>query len=321
MDRLRIFAGNSHIRLAKRIAENLEPGELNKVKIGRFADGEISITDLENVRGCDTFIIQPTQPPGDNLLELLFLADTMKRASALSITAVIPYFGYARQDRKTASRDPITASTIARLLEASKVDRILTMNLHTDQLEASFNVPVDHLRSRQLMIRILKKKVTPNTVLVSPDIGFIKTVRRYARLLGDVEYAWIDKRRQKANQSEVMSINGASVEGKDLIFIDDMIDTGGTMTKAVKKAKSLGAESIIIVATHGVFGNGAGNNLKAAPIDEIIITNTLPRYGNIGLRKIMKAKGGKLTIVDVAPMFARAIRKIQNNESLRPLFT
>jgi len=316
---LKIFAGNSHIALARKIRENLEPCTLDKVTVGKFADGEIHIKDLENVRGADCFIIQPTQAPGDNLLELLFLADTLKRSSARSVTAVIPYFAYARSDRKDAPRAPIIASAVAHLLEAMGVDRILTMDLHSDQLEAIFQIPVDHLRAKFLLTKELKKHITDNSILVGPDIGVIKTLRWYAEVL-KLPFAWIDKSRPAANENEVMSVNGADIKDKDLWFIDDMVDTGGTMIKGIRACFLRGAASANIVATHGIFGKGASKTLGKATINKLIITNTLPNYGNARLRGIMKAKGGKLIVVDTAPMFAKAIRNIYESRSLGELF-
>ena len=316
---LKIFAGNSHMALARKIRENLEPRTLDKVTVGKFADGEIHLKDLENVRGADCFIIQPTQAPGDNLLELLFLANTLKRSSARSVTTVIPYFAYARSDRKDAPRAPIIASAVARMLESMGVDRILTMDLHSDQLEAIFKIPVDHLRGKFLLVNELNKYTDYNSVLVGPDIGVIKTLRWYSDKL-ELPYAWIDKSRPAANENEVMSVNGADVNGKDLWFIDDMVDTGGTMIKGIRACLERGAASANIVATHGVFGKGASKTLEKAPINKLIITNTLPNYGNARLRGIMKKKGGKLIVVDTAPIFARAIRNIYESRSLGELF-
>lgn len=294
--------------MAGRIAARLNT-ELNTVKVGRFADGEIKITNLENVRGCDCFIIQPTHAPADNLLELLLLADTLKRASAKSVTAVIPYFGYARQDRKHMGRTPISAKTVANLIEAAGIDRVLTMDLHTDQLQGFFNIPTDHIYARPVILEAMKTE-TP-ILLCAPDIGSIKNVRWYAEKL-DRDYIWIDKRRQEANQSEVMSVNGSgTIEDANIIIIDDMIDTARTMSQAVKVLYERGANLVAVIATHGLFSGDAVVKLDKAQVSYTMVTNTLPQENT--------AYPG-LTVLDTSDLFARAIKHIFKDESMTDLF-
>ena len=307
---LKLFACNSHPELAKEVAE-LMGIELGKCTVSKFSDGEISVNVWESVRGRDVFILQSTcDPVNDNLMELLIMADAMKRASAATINAVIPYYGYARQDRKAKARDPITAKLTANLLTASAFDRIITMDLHASQIQGYFDIPVDHMIGLPTLSNYFVEKKLDNIVIVSPDHGSVKRARQMAMRI-DAPIAIIDKRRQEANQSEVMNVIG-EVNGKNCILLDDMIDTAGTICNAAAALKELGAASVYACATHGVLSGPAIERLEASPIEELVLLNTIP----IPEEKMLD----KMTILSVGPVFAETISRVYSHGSISSMF-
>lgn len=315
MPDIKLFAGNATPELAKRIAERLYIS-LGDATVGRFSDGEIQVQINENVRGGDIFIVQSTcAPTNDNLMELAVMVDALRRASAGRITAVIPYFGYARQDRRVRSaRVPITAKVVADFLSSVGVDRVLTCDLHAEQIQGFFDVPVDNVfGSPVLLDDILKKTDLVNPIVVSPDIGGVVRARAIAKLLNDADMAIIDKRRPKANVAQVMHIIG-DVSDRDCILVDDMIDTGGTLVKAAEALKERGARRVFAYATHAVFSGSAAKNLASAALDEVIITDTIPLSPEV--RALNKVR--QLTL---SGMLAEAIRRISNEESISAMFS
>ncbi|KXZ40604.1 ribose-phosphate pyrophosphokinase [Alkalithermobacter thermoalcaliphilus JW-YL-7 = DSM 7308] len=307
---IKIFSGNSNLELAKKIAENLNV-PMGNANVGTFSDGEIMVNINETVRGTDVFVIQSTNSPvNNNLMELLIMIDALKRASAGRITAVIPYYGYARQDRKAKARDPITAKLVADIITAAGADRVLTMDLHAAQIQGYFNIPVDHLLGVPILAEYFKEKGLDDLVVVSPDLGSVTRARNFANHL-DTPIAIIDKRRPKANVSEVMNIIG-DIEGKNVILIDDMIDTAGTIANAAKALKDHGAKDVYACCTHPVLSGPAVERIQNSPIKELIVLDTilLPEEKRID----------KIKIKSVAPVFAQAIRKIFANESVSSLF-
>ncbi|AFU18759.1 ribose-phosphate pyrophosphokinase [Actinobacillus suis] len=314
MPDIKLFAGNATPELAKRIAERLYIS-LGNATVGRFSDGEIQVQINENVRGSDVFIIQSTcAPTNDNLMELIVMVDALRRASAGRITAVIPYFGYARQDRRVRSaRVPITAKVVADFLSSVGVDRVLTCDLHAEQIQGFFDVPVDNVFGSPVLIEdILKKTDLNNPMVVSPDIGGVVRARAIAKLLNDADMAIIDKRRPKANVSQVMHIIG-DVAGRDCILVDDMIDTGGTLVKAAEALKERGATKVVAYATHAVFSGTAAMNLANPALDEVVVTDTIPLSDEI------KALN-KVRALTLSSMLAEAIRRISNEESISAMF-
>lgn len=314
MPDIKLFAGNATPELAKKISERLYIS-LGDATVGRFSDGEIQVQINENVRGADVFIIQSTcAPTNDNLMELIVMVDALRRASAGRITAVVPYFGYARQDRRVRSaRVPITAKVVADLLSTVGIDRVLTCDLHAEQIQGFFDVPVDNVfGSPVLLDDILKKTDLVNPIVVSPDIGGVVRARAVAKLLNDTEMAIIDKRRPRANVSQVMHIIG-DVADRDCILVDDMIDTGGTLCKAAEALKERGAKRVFAYATHAVFSGAAVQHLASDAIDEIVVTDTVP------LSPEMKALG-KVRVLTLSSMLAEAIRRISNEESISAMF-
>ena len=314
MPDIKLFAGNATPELAKKISERLYIS-LGDATVGRFSDGEIQVQINENVRGADVFIIQSTcAPTNDNLMELIVMVDALRRASAGRITAVVPYFGYARQDRRVRSaRVPITAKVVADLLSTVGIDRLLTCDLHAEQIQGFFDVPVDNVfGSPVLLDDILKKTDLVNPIVVSPDIGGVVRARAVAKLLNDTEMAIIDKRRPRANVSQVMHIIG-DVADRDCILVDDMIDTGGTLCKAAEALKERGAKRVFAYATHAVFSGAASQHLASDAIDEIVVTDTVP------LSPEMKALG-KVRVLTLSTMLAEAIRRISNEESISAMF-
>ena len=314
MPDIKLFAGNATPELAKKISERLYIS-LGDATVGRFSDGEIQVQINENVRGADVFIIQSTcAPTNDNLMELIVMVDALRRASAGRITAVVPYFGYARQDRRVRSaRVPITAKVVADLLSTVGIDRLLTCDLHAEQIQGFFDVPVDNVfGSPVLLDDILKKTDLVNPIVVSPDIGGVVRARAVAKLLNDTEMAIIDKRRPRANVSQVMHIIG-DVADRDCILVDDMIDTGGTLCKAAEALKERGAKRVFAYATHAVFSGAAVQHLASDVIDEIVVTDTVP------LSPEMKALG-KVRVLTLSTMLAEAIRRISNEESISAMF-
>ena len=304
-----IFSGTANPQLAKGIADYLDM-PLSEASIKRFSDGEINIQIAESVRGKDVYIIQPTSAPANaNLMELLIMVDALKRSSAKSITAVIPYFGYARQDRKAAPRVPISAKLVADMLETAGVTRVVTIDLHAAQIQGFFNIPVDNLYGAKLFIEYIKQKNLPNPIIASPDIGGVARARYFAEILG-LEMVIVDKRREKANESEVMNIIG-SVEGKDVILIDDMIDTAGTMVKGADALKAQGATSVMACCTHPVLSGPAYDRIENGSIDELIVTNTIP----------LKQESAKIKVLSAANLLGEVIRRVNNNESVNSLFS
>ncbi|QBQ62939.1 ribose-phosphate pyrophosphokinase [Actinobacillus indolicus] len=315
MPDIKLFAGNATPELAKRIAERLYIS-LGDATVGRFSDGEIQVQINENVRGGDIFIVQSTcAPTNDNLMELIVMVDALRRASAGRITAVIPYFGYARQDRRVRSaRVPITAKVVADFLSSVGVDRVLTCDLHAEQIQGFFDVPVDNVFGSPVLIEdILKKTDLVNPIVVSPDIGGVVRARAIAKLLNDSDMAIIDKRRPKANVAQVMHIIG-DVAGRDCILVDDMIDTGGTLVKAAEALKERGARRVFAYATHAVFSGSAAKNLANEALDEVIVTDTIPLSAEI--RALNKVR-----VLTLSGMLAEAIRRISNEESISAMFS
>ena len=314
MPDIKLFAGNATPELAKRIAKHLYTS-LGDATVGRFSDGEIQVQINENVRGADVFIIQSTcAPTNDNLMELVVMVDALRRASAGRITAVIPYFGYARQDRRVRSaRVPITAKVVADFLSSVGVDRVLTCDLHAEQIQGFFDVPVDNVFGSPVLIEdIQKQNALNNPMVVSPDIGGVVRARAIAKLLNDADMAIIDKRRPKANVSQVMHIIG-DVSGRECILVDDMIDTGGTLVKAAEALKERGATKVVAYATHAVLSGTAAKNLANPALDEVVVTDTIPLSDEI------KALN-KVRALTLSSMLAEAIRRISNEESISAMF-
>lgn len=311
---MKLFAGNATPDLAKKIADRLYT-RLGNATVDRFSDGEVHVQINENVRGCDIFVIQSTcAPTNDNLMELIVMIDALRRASAGRITAVIPYFGYARQDRRLRSaRVPITAKVVADLLSSVGVDRVLTVDLHAEQIQGFFDVPVDNCFGSPILIEDMKNHNFENPVVVSPDIGGVVRARAIAKLLDDTDIAIIDKRRPRPNVSEVMHLIG-EVEGRDCIIVDDMIDTGGTLCKASDALKARGAKRVFAYATHPVLSGPAAKNIAESSLDEIIVTDSIPLTDEV--KKI-----GKVRALTLAPMLAEAIRRISNEESISAMFS
>lgn len=307
-----LISGNAHKPLAEEVAKELGM-KLCDATSTTFSDGEISVQINENIRGTDVFLIQPTcTPVNDNIMELLIFIDAMKRASAGRITAVIPYYGYARQDRKSQPRVPISSKLVADLLTAAGANRILTMELHAGQIQGFFNIPVDHLYASPILSEYVKDLKLQNTVVVSPDAGGVERARAFAKRL-DASLAIIDKRREKANVSEVMHVIG-NVNGKSAILIDDMIDTAGTIVQAAQALKEQGAERVFASASHAVLSGPAIDRLNGSTIDEVIVTNTIPLDE--------KAKAcPKLKVLSIAPMLSEAIKRIHEESSISSLFT
>lgn len=306
----KVFTGNSHPELAEEIA-SIMGKPLGKSTVNKFSDGEISVNLWETVRGTDCYIVQSTcDPVNDNLMELLIMIDAMKRASAGRINAVIPYYGYARQDRKAKARDPITAKLVADLLVAAGADRVVTMDLHAAQIQGYFDIPVDHLVGMPILSKYFVAKGLEDVVIVSPDHGSVTRARNMAQPL-NAPIAIVDKRRPEPNKSEIMNIIG-DIEGKNCILVDDMIDTAGTITNAANALKDLGAVSVRACATHAVLSGPAIERIENSAIEELVLLNTLP----IPEEKRIE----KMRIVSVAPLFAEAMTRIFTNGSISKLF-
>ncbi len=311
---IKVFCGNSTPEVAAQIARQLGT-DVGKSDVGQFSDGEISVSIKETVRGSDVFVIQSTcNPVNNNLMELLIMIDAFKRASAARITAVIPYFGYARQDRKAHARDPISAKLVADLITAAGAHRILTMDLHAPQIQGFFNIPLDHLLGVPLLTPYFKKLHTQDlcdVVVVSPDLGSVTRARQFAERMG-TPLAIVDKRRQMANVCEVMNIIG-DVRDKKVIIVDDMVDTAGTLCNAAKAVIEMGgAREVSACATHGVLSGHALERIEASPLKEIVLLDTIP----IPPEKLSK----KITVLPIAPVFAEAILRIYNDRPVSPLF-
>ena len=307
-----LFTGNANPSLSKEIASHLGL-ELGKAVVGRFSDGEVTVEIQQNVRARDVFVIQPTcAPTNENLMELLIMVDAMKRASARRITAVIPYFGYARQDRRPRStRVPISAKVVANLLETVGVERVLTMDLHADQIQGFFDIPVDNIYASPVLLSDLKARNYSDLVVVSPDVGGVVRARALAKQLG-CDLAIIDKRRPAANVSEVMHVIG-EIDGRNCVIMDDMIDTAGTLVKAAEVLKERGARRVYAYCTHPVFSGPAIERITKSQLDEVVITNTIPlNESALACKKIRQ--------LSVAFLFAETIRRISDGESVTSLF-
>jgi len=304
---LAIFSGRSNIALSRAIAECYGT-KLGDITIKSFSDGELYAKYEQSIRGEDVFVIQSTPPPGDNIMELLMLLDAAKRASVKRVTAVIPYFGYGRQDRKDQPRVSITSKLIANILVKAGADRVLTMDLHASQIQGFFDIPLDHLYASRVFSEHYRQNPIENLVVVSPDVGSIKMARSYSKRLG-ASLAFIDKRRPKQNVAEVMNIIG-EVEGKNVLMVDDLIDTAGTLTNAAAALKKRGALSIRAASTHPILSGPAYQRIEDSPIDELLVTDTVP------LRKPSK----KIKVLSVANIFAEAIQRIHTNDTISALF-
>jgi ribose-phosphate pyrophosphokinase len=307
---IKIFTGNANRELAQKICDELNVS-LGDCEVGTFSDGEIAVSINETVRGYDVFLIQSTCPPvNDSLMETLILMDGFKRASAGRINAVMPYYGYARQDRKTKAREPITAKLVADLLTTAGADRLLSMDLHAGQIQGYFDIPVDHLLGVPILADYFKEVIGTDTVVVSPDLGGVTRARNFANLL-DLPIAIIEKRRPKANVAEVMNVIG-DIEGKNAILIDDIVDTAGTITKAAEVLKNFGAKKVYACATHAILSGPAVERIQNSVIEKFVVTDTVPLTEDKRIDKV--------EVVSVAPLFAEAINRIYKNESVSKLF-
>ena len=308
-DQLKVFTGNAHPDFAQKIADHLGI-KLGNVDVGRFADGEISVKFQENIRGTDLFLVQPTPPPAENLLELLIMMDAAKRASARRTTAVIPYFGYARQDRKDEGRVPITAKLFADLLTSAGADRVISMDLHAAQIQGYFNIPFDHLYASVVLIEYVRNRKMKNLVMVSPDVGSLKMARAYARRLG-CGYAMVDKVRSKANVSEAVHLVG-DVDGMDAMIVDDMVDTGGSMVGTAGILRERGVRRIEAVCTHALLSKNAWKKIQDSEIEHFAACDTLPPFD---IKEFTNYE-----TVSVTKLFAEAIQRTHNEESISTLF-
>ncbi|MDR1523616.1 MAG: ribose-phosphate pyrophosphokinase [Endomicrobium sp.] len=308
--KLKIISGNANIDLAKQITQHLNV-PLTETKVGRFSDGEIQVKIVDNIRGADCYIIQPTSAPvNENLMELLIITDALKRASARRITAVMPYYGYARQDRKSEPRVPITARLVANLLVTSGVTRVLTMDLHAGQIQGFFDIPVDHLYSTPILLKYFKEKNLSDVVVVAPDTGGVERARAFAKHF-NAELAIVDKRRPCPNEATVMNIIG-DVEGKTCIILDDMIDTAGTLTKVADAIKAKGASRIFAAASHGILSGNAKQKIQNSSIEEVVITDSIPLSNKGSIEKVV--------VLSIASILSEAIMRISNDESISALF-
>ena len=308
---MKVFSGRAHPALTQEICDylNLAPGDVSSYN---FSDGEIFCQIGENVRGSDVFVVQPTsQPVNDNLMELLILLDAFKRSSAARITAVVPYYGYARQDKKDQPRVPITSKLIADLISRAGADRVLTMDLHASQIQGFFDVPVDHLFAAPVFIEAVREMAIPDLVIVSPDAGGVERARAVAKRLGTA-IAIVDKRRTAPNEAEVMNVIG-EVGGKNTLIIDDIIDTAGTLVKTAEALKDKGAERVLAVGVHGVLSGPAISRIEESPIEAVFVTNTTPLEDKL-------RRSAKLKPLSVAPLLGEAIRRIHENSSVSSLF-
>ncbi|RAU19566.1 ribose-phosphate pyrophosphokinase [Nitrincola tibetensis] len=312
MSSMMIFTGNANPDLAKKVVERLDI-PLGKADVGRFSDGEVSVEIQENVRGKDVFIIQSTcAPTNDNLMELIVFADAMRRASAMRITAVVPYFGYARQDRRPRStRVPISAKVVASMMTSAGVDRVLTVDLHADQIQGFFDIPVDNVYGSPVLLDDIVDQQYSDLMVVSPDVGGVIRARAVAKQL-DCDLAIIDKRRERANESQVMNIIG-DVAGRTCILVDDMCDTAGTLCKAAKALKEKGASRVVSYVTHAVLSGPAISNIMNSELDELVVTDTIPLSAEA-------KKCSKIRQLTLAPMLAEAVRRVCNEESISAMF-
>ena len=315
LDKIKIFSGNANPELSGEIISQLNVAQ-GKALVGRFSDGESQVEILENVRGCDVFIIQPTcgPSPAETLMELLVIVDALKRSSAARITAVVPYFGYSRQDRRSRlTRVPITAKLAAKMVEASGVDRILTVDLHADQIQGFFNIPIDNIYAQPVLIGDILSKGYDDVVVVSPDVGGVVRARAAAKRINDADLAIIDKRRPAPNMVKVMNVIG-DVEGRTCIIIDDMVDTAGTLCQAANILKERGATKVVAYATHAVLSGNAIDNINNSELDELVTTNTIPLSKDA-------ANCDKIRQLSIAPTMAEVIKRISEEESISTIFT
>lgn len=310
---LMLFSGNANLALAQGIVKKLNM-RLGMAVVGRFSDGEVQVEIQENIRGKDVFVIQPTcAPTNENLMELLVMIDAVKRASASRITAVLPYFGYARQDRRSRSaRVPITAKLVAKLIEEAGAHRILTVDLHADQIQGFFDVPVDNVYASPILLGDVWRQKYPNLIVVSPDVGGVVRARALAKRLDDADLAIIDKRRPKANVSEIMHIIG-DVQGRTCVMIDDLVDTAGTLCHAAAALKKHGALKVVAYCTHAVLSGKALSNINASVLDELVVTDTIPLSEE-------SLASSKIRQLSVAEMLAETIRRIAASESVSSLY-
>lgn len=307
MSSVKIFSGTQSRYLAEQIAEAYG-NKLGNITHSRFSDGEISVSYEESLRGLDLYLIQSTFPTADNLMELLLMVDAARRASAAQVAVVIPYFGYARQDRKDKPRVPIAAKLVANLLSAAGADRLMTCDLHAGQIQGFFDFPVDHLDGAAIFIPYLRSLNLDNLLIASPDVGGLTRARGIAKTLG-VDLVVCDKHRKKANEIASMQLIG-DVEGKNVVLVDDLIDTGGTITKAAQLIMDKGALSVRAICTHPILSGPAYDNINGSVLTELVVTDTIP----------LKQESPKIKVLSVATLFAKAIRKIQDNESISSLF-
>ena len=315
MDNIKLFAGNSNLQLAEKVAADLDI-KLGKIEVGTFSDGETRVEIKENVRGRNIFILQSTcHPTNDNLMELLIMADAFKRSSATSITAIIPYFGYARQDRRVrSSRVPITAKMIADMMKSVGIERMITADLHADQIQGFFDIPVDNIYASPIMLENdTRYKQHPNLSIVSPDVGGVVRARAIAKRLNDSELTIIDKRRQRYNQSEVMNVIG-EVSNKHCIIVDDIVDTAGTLCSAANALKNNGAASVAAYCTHPVLSGRAIDNIHNSCLEEVIVSDTIP---------LSPAAAGctKIRQTSISPLISETISRIRQNQSVSSMFS
>jgi ribose-phosphate pyrophosphokinase len=311
MQRIKLFAGNSNPALAEKIADHLDI-ELGKAEIGTFSDGEVMVELGENVRGSDCFVVQSTSSPANNhVMELLIIVDALRRSSAARITAVIPYYGYARQDRKVRPRVPITAKLVADLISTPGTDRVLCIDLHAGQIQGFFNLPVDNVYATPVLLEAIRSHSAGTPTIISPDAGGVERARAYAKRL-DADLAIIDKRREAANVSQVMNIVG-DVKGRDCVMVDDMVDTAGTLANGARALVEEGANSASAFITHPVLSGPAIKHITESPLKELIVTDTIPLSPEA-------VDCEKLKVVSVAPLLGEAVRRINNEESVSSLF-
>jgi len=310
---LALFSGNANAPLAHDIARHLRL-PVGRAAVSRFSDGELNVEIMENVRGRDVFIVQPTCPPAnDNLMELLMMTDACRRASAARITAIVPYFGYARQDRRPrATRSAITAKLVADMIGSAGVDRLLTLDLHSDQIQGFFGIPVDNVYGSPVLLGDVWRQRYPDLIVVSPDVGGVVRARAFAKRLDDAELAIIDKRRPRANESKVMNIIG-EVTGKSCVLIDDMVDTAGTLCLAAQALKDEGAARVVAYITHAVLSGGAVERIAGSVLDELVVTDTIP------LSQAAR-ECGRIRQLSVASLLAETIRRIRDEESVSSLY-
>lgn len=313
MSNLMVFSGNANPELARKVVECLDI-RMGDATIGQFSDGEIAVEINENVRGKDVFVIQSTcAPTNDHLMELMLMVDALRRASAHRITAVIPYFGYARQDRRVrSSRVPISAKLVADMMCAAGVSRVMTMDLHADQIQGFFDVPVDNIYGSPVLLDDIERQSYDNMVVVSPDVGGVVRARAIAKELDDTDLAIIDKRRPQANQSQVMHIIG-EIQDRTCVIVDDIVDTAGTLCKAAEALKNHGAKRVVAYSTHAVLSGAAISNISNSMLDELIVTDTIPLTE-------AAVNSGKIRQLTVSSVLAEAVRRVSNEESISSMF-